>query len=107
LEDRVTASNGKSARRWLAVVVAAYVIGNAAAFIASGLLMNADLRFAPLVPLLYLAVPLTALLISMKAKLLSKGSRLRGITVAVLAWCLVTWLAVLYIYLMNMYSATF
>ena len=103
----MTGSIVVSSGRWLFALAAMYTVGNLGALILCWYLVGLDLSLAHLIPWLFLPVPSAGLFISIRWKLLSKASRFRNPVAGLLALYLLTWLAVVYVYLMNVYPSVF
>ena len=103
----MTTSHVRSAGRSVAALVILYIVGNLAALWVSWYLVKLDLRLAHLIPWIFLFIPIGGIALTRRAGLLAKSFKFRDASIALIGLCIVTWLVVLYIYLLNMYPGVF
>ncbi len=85
---------------------AIYILGNLGAFFLIRFLIGVNIGLAHLTPWLFLLIPITFVILGVRGGILRNASRFRNAAFVLLALCLLTWLIVLYIYLMNVFPET-
>jgi hypothetical protein len=103
----MTQSHQKQPIRWFVQFAAIYVLGNVGAFYLSKYLVNLSLRLIYLIPLIFLIVPVCGLIIWRKGRPFDNNSRSQDSARGLLTLYILTWLAVVYVFLMNIFPEVF